>query len=253
MLQLNINKQQKQFCLKLDITIADKQLVAIGGDSGSGKTTLVRAIAGLATSDSRIVYGGNIWQDDKTFVPPQKRGIGYMPQDGAVFPNMTVRQNLLYIKKDEAMCDKLLDMADISHLKETDTRSLSGGQLQRVALCRAFMRKPTVLLLDEPLNNLHKVIKTKLIDSIKTMHDQFGSTTIFISHNFAQIQHICDRFIVLDDGKIIKDSKTYQNPKLQATITDIDYEVNKIGCVVAKQDIKKFALNQKLELNLAKF
>ncbi len=239
MLQLNIDKQLKKFQLKLDIQIPQGQFVAIGGDSGSGKTTLVRTIAGLLKSDSRIIYQDKTWQDKTHFLIPQKRGLSYMPQDGAVFPNMSVKQNLLFVKKDEKRCDKLLDMANILNLKNTDTKQLSGGELQRVALCRAFMRKPTILLLDEPLSNLQTTMKTKLINYIKTMHDEFGSTTIFVSHNFEEIQHICDRFIVLNHGEIIYDCPTYTAEKISATITKIDKQTRKIVCAVDhKSDIK---------------
>jgi molybdate transport system ATP-binding protein len=247
-LHLNINKQLQEFKLNINIDIADKQLVAVGGDSGSGKTTLIRTIAGLTKSDSCITYRGDIWQNYKYCKPSQKRGLGYVPQGGAVFPNMTVKENLLFVKNDTNLCDKLLYMVGILNLKETSTKSLSGGQLQRVALCRAFMRKPTILLLDEPLSNIHSTLKNKLIKDIKTIHDEFGTTTILVSHNFEEIQDIGDRFVVLDHGKIIQDSTSYVSEKISAIVTNIDKQNAQIVCSIDDKNYINLKTNSHINI-----
>ncbi|RLA74817.1 MAG: ABC transporter ATP-binding protein [Epsilonproteobacteria bacterium] len=250
MLRLNINKQLKEFNLKFDINIPKGQIVAIGGDSGCGKTTALRIIAGLVSSQSEIIFENTVWQDKNQTLKPQKRHIGYIPQDSSVFPNMTVKQNLMYIKKDEKMCDKLLDMTEILNLKNRHIQELSGGQIQRVALCRAFMRKPTIMLLDEPLSNLHKDMRAKIINNIKIIHKEFKTITLFVSHNFDEIQTICDRFLVFGRGKIIKDGEVFYDNKIQAKVVDINHTTNHMKCLINKKHMNMFDINKHINIKL---
>ncbi|PHO14232.1 ABC transporter ATP-binding protein [Malaciobacter marinus] len=191
--------------LDIKLNINDGDFIALTGLSGSGKTTLLRILAGLEQSESKIKVDNKIWQDNKKFLPPQQREIGFVFQDYALFTNMSVKQNLLYVNKDEKLANHLLELTELSQLKNRNVTSLSGGQKQRVSLCRALMNRPKLLLMDEPLSALDPSMRTKLQDEILTLHREFKTTTIMVSHDPSEIYRLSNRVIVLEDAKIIKD------------------------------------------------
>lgn len=192
--------------LKVDINIGRYEFVAIGGESGSGKTTLLRVLAGLEKSNGDIIVDGEVWQSRDRVLPVQKRGIGFVFQEYALFPNMSVEQNLLYVSKDRKMADKLLEMSDLSQLKDRLPHTLSGGQQQRVSLCRAFMSSPKLLLMDEPLSALDPAMRDKLQHDISRLHREFGTTTIMVSHDPSEIYRLASRMLLIKQGQIIKDA-----------------------------------------------
>ena len=195
--------------LNLDVCFEIKkgEFISIFGKSGSGKTTLLRIIAGLEKAKGIIKVDNQIWLDNKKFLPPQKREIGFVFQDYALFPNMKVLDNLLYVKNDKDFAMKLLKMAEIENLKDRYPYALSGGQKQRVALCRALMRKPKILLLDEPFSALDSEMREKLQNEIIMFHKEFNLTTIMVSHSPSEIYKLSDRMIVFKNGKIEKFDK----------------------------------------------
>ena len=148
--------------LVCDFEIQNGGFLAITGPSGSGKTTLLRIIAGLEESEGEVLVNSEIWLNEKVKLPPQKRKVGFVFQDFALFPNMSVENNLLYVNKDKKLANELLEMVDMTALKDRYPNTLSGGQIQRVALCRALMRKPDLLLLDEPFSALDMQMREKL-------------------------------------------------------------------------------------------
>ena len=127
-----------------------------------------------------------------------------MFQDYALFENMSVLQNLLYVKKDQKLAQKLLQITELSELKNRLPKTLSGGQKQRVSLCRAMMKEPKLLLLDEPLSALDSAMRTKLQEEILVLHKEFKTTTILVSHEPSEIYKLCSKMILLSNGKIIK-------------------------------------------------
>ena len=143
--------------------------------------------------------------DEKHTLPPQKRKIGFVFQDYALFPNMTVLQNLLFVQKDRALAEHLLELTGLTELKARLPATLSGGQKQRVSLCRAMMNRPKLLLMDEPLSALDPEMRTKLQQEILTLHKDFGTTTIMVSHDPSEIYRLANRVVVLDHGRIIED------------------------------------------------
>lgn len=209
MIQININKKlhgsNGEMDLKVDLAINQGDFVALAGQSGSGKTTLLRILAGLEDSIGVIKVGDEIWQDEKTTLPPQKRKIGFVFQDYALFPNMSVKQNLLFVAKDEALANHLLEITGLSELHNRLPNTLSGGQKQRVSLCRALMNRPKLLLMDEPLSALDPSMRTKLQNEILALHKEFGTTTIMVSHDPSEIYRLSNRVVMLHFGSIIKD------------------------------------------------
>lgn len=194
-----------EMALTVDLEIKEGEFIALAGQSGSGKTTLLRIIAGLEKAQGSLKVGDEIWMDEKHTLPPQKRKIGFVFQDYALFPNMTVLQNLLFVQKDHALAEQLLEMTGLTELKERLPSTLSGGQKQRVSLCRAMMNRPKILLMDEPLSALDPEMRTKLQQEILTLHKDFGTTTIMVSHDPSEIYRLANRVVVLDHGKIIED------------------------------------------------
>ena len=191
--------------LDVNLHIQEHDFVALSGESGSGKTTLLRILAGLEKAQGKIKIGNTTWLDSKTNLPPQKREIGFVFQDYALFPNMSVLQNLLFVTKDKELAMHLLEITELSDLKKRLPNTLSGGQKQRVSLCRALMNRPKLLLMDEPLSALDPHMRSKLQNEILTLHKEFGTTTIMVSHDPSEIYRLSSRVLVLNQGQIIND------------------------------------------------
>jgi len=209
MIEIEINKKlhgaNGPMDLDVDLTIAKGDFVALAGQSGSGKTTLLRILAGLEEASGTLRIDDEVWMDDNTQLPVQKRNIGFVFQDYALFPNMSVEENLLFVNKDRNLAHHLLEMTELDRLKDRLPNTLSGGQKQRVSLCRAMMNRPKLLLMDEPLSALDPAMRTKLQNEILSLHKEFGTTTIMVSHDPSEIYRLANRVVVLDLGKIIND------------------------------------------------
>lgn len=209
MIEISIEKELLGSLGKMDLCVdlrIDRQsFVALSGQSGSGKTTLLRIIAGLEKAKGRISVDGEVWLDQNVYRAPQKRGIGFVFQDYALFPNMSVLENLLFVKKDKALAEQLLEMTELSELAHRKPATLSGGQKQRVSLCRAMMNRPKLLLMDEPLSALDPSMRTKLQHEILSLHKAFETTTIMVSHDPSEMYKLSSRVVVLSQGKIVQD------------------------------------------------
>ena len=209
MISLNIKKElhgsNGVMNLDINLSLQNGEFVALSGVSGSGKTTLLRVLAGLEEAFGEIIVDGEIWLNEKIKKPIQKRDIGFVFQDYALFPNLSVIDNLLYVKKDKDLAKQLLSLTDLYELKNRYPSSLSGGQKQRVSLCRALMKRPKILLMDEPLSALDTHMRVKLQDEILALHKEFGTTTIMVSHDPSEMYKLASRVLVLKDGKIIDD------------------------------------------------
>ena len=209
MISLNIKKElhgsNGVMNLDINLSLQNGEFVALSGVSGSGKTTLLRVLAGLEEAFGEIIVDGEIWLNEKIKKPIQKRDIGFVFQDYALFSNLSVIDNLLYVKKDKDLAKQLLNLTDLYELKNRYPNSLSGGQKQRVSLCRALMKRPKILLMDEPLSALDPNMRLKLQDEILTLHKEFKTTTIMVSHDPSEMYKLASRVLVLKDGKIIDD------------------------------------------------
>lgn len=201
MIKLDISKSLGNIELKAKLAIKQGEFVALTGASGSGKTTLLRVLAGLEEANGTIEVFGKNWQN----LPPQKREIGMVFQDYALFSNMSVEQNLLYVNRDLELANRLLELTELTAIKQQYPNQLSGGQKQRVALCRALMKRPKILLLDEPLSALDWQMRNILQAEIEKLHKEFNLTTIMVTHDRAEIYRLANRLIELNSGKIVKD------------------------------------------------
>lgn len=193
--------------MELDVAlrIEEHAFVALAGPSGSGKTSLLRILAGLENAEGEMTVGDTVWLNKGKALKPQKRGIGFVFQDYALFPNMSVEKNLLFVAEDRAHAAILMDMTGIYELKDRLPETLSGGQQQRVALCRALMNRPKLLLLDEPLSALDPQMRSKLQHDILRLHKAFGTTTVMVSHDPSEIYRLAQRVVVLNHGKVVDD------------------------------------------------
>lgn len=199
------------FRLDLDLTVERGAFVALTGPSGAGKTTLLRLLAGLAVPDEgRVRVGSSTWCDTGAglSIPVRHRSIGFVFQDYALFPNMSVLQNVEYAigarkARDEARA--LLELVGLEGLANAYPARLSGGQKQRLALIRAVARKPAILMLDEPLSALDPDMRRQLQDEVKRLHRAFGTTTFLVSHDTAEILRLADRVIRLKEGRVVYD------------------------------------------------
>ena len=195
----------------IDLTIPSGQLVALLGPSGSGKTTLLRLIAGLLSVDSgRVLFGGR----DATHLSLRERKVGFVFQHYALFPHMSVFENIAFglrvrpraqrPRESEivAKVERLLSLVQLSALRDRLPAQLSGGQRQRVALARAMAIDPTVLLLDEPFGALDAKVRFELRQWLRTLHDDTGFTTIFVTHDQEEALDLADRVVVMNTGRI---------------------------------------------------
>ncbi|MDC6351990.1 ATP-binding cassette domain-containing protein [Zeaxanthinibacter sp. PT1] len=195
--------------LALRFDLGTGESLTLYGDSGAGKTSTLRMLAGLLPPDSgRIVVGGETWYDaDKNIdLPPQQRDIGFVFQDYALFPNLTARQNLLYglRKGEEDFLEELIAISGLGELQHKKPGQLSGGQQQRVALARALVRKPKLLLLDEPMSALDHQMRNQLQDFLINAQQSYGLTIILVSHDLGEVIKLSDRVAVLESGSICK-------------------------------------------------
>ena len=194
--------------LDVSLDINKNSLITIFGESGAGKTSILRMISGLMDPDmGYIEVNGKTWYNSSEGInlKTQNRKIGYVFQDYALFPNMTVKENLTYAlekRQDPGIVSELLDIIELENLKDRRSGTLSGGQKQRVSLARALVGHPEILLLDEPLSALDEAIRSKLQDYILRVHGKYNLTTILVSHDLPEIFKLSDQIFLLKKGKI---------------------------------------------------
>ncbi len=209
----NVNKSFDNTMVLKDFneTIADGEFVTLLGPSGCGKTTMLRMIAGFERPDTgEILIGDKVVSSGKTFLPPEKRGIGMVFQSYAVWPHMTVFDNVAYpltvqkLKKDAIRqeVERVLEIVHLTQYAERVPSQLSGGQQQRVALARALVARPQVLLLDEPLSNLDAKLRESMRFEIKEIQTRLGITVIYVTHDQAEAMAMSDRIVLINDGVV---------------------------------------------------
>lgn len=206
---------QGKIVLKVDCTLKERDLITLFGKSGAGKTTILRILAGLVEPDfGRVQVGDTLWFEcakgaskPSINLPPQKRSIGFVFQDYALFPNMSVEENLYFALPKGADKKKVVELLEITELRGLAKQKpsvLSGGQQQRVALARALVRNPEILLLDEPFSALDSVMAHKLQGELLKIHRYFNLTTFLVSHNFSEVFFLSNFVLCIEKGRIEK-------------------------------------------------
>jgi molybdate transport system ATP-binding protein len=197
-----------RFDLEVDASFS-KDWTALFGPSGAGKTTLLEIITGLRRPDAgRIVMNGRVLFDAarKIDMPPHRRNIGYVPQDLALFPHLSVRANLVYgctMPDPGALLTRVSECLEIAALLNKNPGALSGGEKQRVALARALLAGPALLLLDEPLSALDAPLKERIVPFLQRVRDEFRVPTVYVTHSADEVVALCGRALVLRAGRIV--------------------------------------------------
>lgn len=261
MIRIDINHPMNTAKGRLDLNfkkdIESGKITALFGESGAGKTTLLKIIAGLIKPKlGRIEVDNELWFDSsKNFsLALQKRKIGFVFQDYALFPNMSVKENISYAATSKQKVEELLSLMNLENLAKIYPKNLSGGQAQRVALARALAREPQILLLDEPLSALDFKMRSFLQDELVKILQHFKITTLLVSHDLAEIYKLSHRILELSDGKIIKDARTNEfftssnlsaKLRLSATLLEIKKsDILMIFTLLLNQDIVKITLSE---------
>ncbi|HCO38566.1 MAG: ABC transporter ATP-binding protein [Aquificota bacterium] len=197
------------FWLDVELELRDGEFLVLFGPSGSGKTTLLRCVAGLERpEEGYIEVNGEVWFDSKRGInlPPQKRHVGFVFQDYALFPNMSLLENVMYgmKRKDKEKALELLRKVRLEGLKDKRPNQISGGQKQRVALIRALAREPKVLLLDEPLSALDEELRAELQEELKSFQRSYNIPTLMVTHHKEEALRLADRIVRIKEGRVVE-------------------------------------------------
>ncbi|MCY6482890.1 ABC transporter ATP-binding protein [Clostridium aestuarii] len=208
-LNFKYKNSEENVIKNFSLNIKQGEIVCILGESGCGKSTILRLVSGLEEALSgTIKIDGKVMVDDSTFIYPEKRGIGMVFQDYALFPHMTVEENIKFgLKKilrseKKKRLEEVLKLVNLQGYEKRYPYELSGGQQQRVALARAIAPQPALILLDEPFSNLDAHLQKKIRNELKQIIKQTGITSIFVTHDEEDAKAIADQVIVLTKGKI---------------------------------------------------
>ena len=208
-LALRVALARPGFALDIASELPARGVTGLFGRSGSGKTTLLRCIAGLERgAGAQIVFNGTIWQDERRFVPAHRRAIGYVFQESSLFPHLDVRGNLEYGLKRVAPqqrrlgFDEVVALLDLAPLLQQRATQLSGGERQRVAIGRALLTSPQLLLMDEPLSSLDQRSKAEILPHLERLRDQSAIPIIYVSHALGEIMRLADHLVLLEGGRV---------------------------------------------------
>jgi molybdate transport system ATP-binding protein len=197
------------FRLDAELLAPAKGVTALVGPSGSGKTTLLRCLAGLTRLEGSVRFGDQVWQDGWRFTPPHRRPVGYVFQEGSLFPHLSVRGNLAFgLKRSHAKprvtFDDAVRLLGLSPLLDRSTAKLSGGERQRAALGRALLVQPELLLLDEPVSSLDVEGKAEVLARLEAVFRTLDIPVIYVSHDLAEVARLASRVVAMKEGRIVE-------------------------------------------------
>lgn len=206
------------FALDAGFTAPMRGITALFGPSGSGKTTVLRAMAGLARLSGHLRVGDEIWQEDATgiFRPVHRRAVGYVFQEASLFPHLSVRRNLLYGARRAGTgsavvgFDETIELLGLGRLLDRAPDRLSGGERQRVAVGRALLASPRLLLMDEPLSALDEASRGDILATFERLHAALSIPVIYVSHDLAEVARLADRMVVLSAGRVVAEGAMAQ-------------------------------------------
>jgi molybdate transport system ATP-binding protein len=213
---------QGSFVLDAAFSVPSRGVTALFGASGSGKTTLLRLIAGLVRAPGALIVNGEVWQDDRTFVPTHRRALGYVFQEASLFQHLSVRANLEYGWKRVPQAqrtihrDAVIEWLGLQPLVTQQPQQLSGGQRQRVAIGRALLSSPRLLLMDEPLSALDAASRAEILPYLERLHRELELPILYVSHALDEVARLADTLLLIDAGRI-----TYQGPLVEG-LTRLD-------------------------------
>ncbi|GBD17953.1 Fe(3+) ions import ATP-binding protein FbpC [bacterium HR27] len=243
----------------LSLAVRAGELVSIVGPSGCGKTTTLRLIAGLERPDrGTIVIDGRCVADDRRFVPPEQRGVGLVFQDYALFPHLTVEENITFgIRKWNRAAraervQELLELTSLAPLRTKYPHQLSGGQQQRVAIARALAPRPIVLLLDEPFANLDAELRQRMRDELRQLLREVGVTVILVTHDREEALVLADRVAVMLDGTIVQvdtPERIYLEPRTRDVarlVGEANFVPVRLDGTLGQSDLGAFAIDSAL-------
>jgi molybdate transport system ATP-binding protein len=196
-----------EFSLEID-AVLPARTTALCGPSGAGKTSVLEVIAGLRTPRSGAVNiaGRTVFDSQHDIdLPPRLRRAGYVPQDDALFPHLSAGANMLYGARDTAgpfSIEHVEQVLEIGALRKRDVQRLSGGERKRIALARALLSRPEILLLDEPLAGVHTALRGRVLEYLVRVRDEFAIPMIYVTHDVGEASAVCDEIVVIDRGKI---------------------------------------------------
>lgn len=197
------------FDLDAQFAVPSRGVTALFGPSGCGKTSVLRAVAGLTrVASGYFSLNGDVWQDKAHFRPVHERAIGYVFQEPSLFPHLSVRSNLLYgaptvLTPDAIAFDEVVELLAVGALLERSPRHLSGGERQRVAIGRALLSQPKLLLMDEPLSALDKLTKDEILPFLERLHDSLSLPVLYVSHDLAEIERLADHLVLMQSGRVL--------------------------------------------------
>ena len=210
MIEVDVTHRLDAFTLSAEFA-ASARVIALFGPSGSGKTTLINIVAGLIRPDrGRVAIGGTVLTDTERgiFAAPHRRRLGMVFQEARLFPHMSVRQNLLYgawfarVERKEENLSRVAEMLGVAHLLRRYPDTLSGGEKQRVAIGRALLVSPALLLMDEPLASLDDRRKQEIIPYLEALRDEARIPIVYVSHSVSEVARLSDTLVILDAGKV---------------------------------------------------
>lgn len=196
------------FNLDVDLQLPGRGVIALFGHSGSGKTTLLRSVAGLEKFAGRLIVNGEVWQDESRFLPIHRRPLGYVFQEASLFPHLSVRKNLIFglqrISPAERQIEleQVVEWLGIAHLLGRKPQRLSGGERQRVAIGRALLTSPRLLLMDEPLSALDDRSKQEILPYLERLHDALSIPVLYVSHSIDEVARLADYLVLLEQGRV---------------------------------------------------
>ncbi len=209
MIEATLQLARRSFRLDVTLRLPGQGVSALFGPSGCGKTTVLRALAGLERAGGRITVDGDAWQDDSRglFLPTHRRPLGYVIQEAALFPHLSVQRNLDYGRRRSAdagrvALDQAIELLGIGPLLPRDPGTLSGGERQRVAIARALATGPRLLLMDEPLAALDAARKAELLPYLERLHRELRLPVVYVTHAMEEVARLADHLVMLQDGRV---------------------------------------------------
>ena len=211
------------FALDVNIQLPGRGVSVLFGHSGSGKTTLLRCIAGLEKAQGELTFAGQCWQSSQTFVPVFKRPLAYVFQESSLFDHLTAEGNLRFAMKrargpvSEADFNHMVNLLGVEHTLKRTPQQLSGGERQRIAIARALLSKPQLLLMDEPLAALDEQRKQEILPYLEQLKNNLDLPIIYVTHSIAEVARLADYLVALKDGKVVSQGQ------LADTLTRLDF------------------------------